>query len=37
MGFDHGALGGEVLRRWHLPAPAPQVVELHHRWEDALA
>lgn len=37
MGFDHGALGGEVLRRWHFPAPGPQVLELHHRWEDALA
>lgn len=37
MGFDHGALGGEVLRKWHVPAPLPQVVTLHHRWEDALA
>ncbi|HSO36564.1 MAG TPA: HDOD domain-containing protein [Labilithrix sp.] len=37
MGFDHGALGGEVLRTWHMPAPLPQVVTLHHRWEDALA
>ncbi len=37
MGFDHGALGGEVLRKWHMPAPLPQVVTLHHRWEDALA
>ncbi len=37
MGFDHGALGGEVLRKWHMPVPLPQVVTLHHRWEDALA
>jgi len=37
MGFDHGALGGEVLRQWHMPAPLPQVVTLHHRWEEALA
>ena len=37
MGFDHGALGGEVLRTWFMPAPLPQVVTLHHRWEDALA
>jgi HD-like signal output (HDOD) protein len=37
MGFDHGALGGEVLRKWHMPEPLPQVVTLHHRWEAALA
>lgn len=36
MGFDHGALGGEVLRQWRMPAPLPEVVTLHHRWEAAL-
>ena len=36
MGFDHGSLGGEVLRQWRLPAPLPEVVALHHRWEAAL-
>ena len=37
MGFDHGALGGEVLRQWHMPEPLPDVITLHHRWEDAVA
>ena len=36
MGFDHGALGGEVVRQWNLPDPLPQVLTLHHRWDDAL-
>ena len=36
MGFDHGALGGEVVRQWNLPDPLPQVLALHHRWADAV-
>ena len=37
MGFDHGALGAAVLRKWNVPAPLPEAVALHHRWDDALA
>lgn len=37
MGFDHGALGAEVLRQWNVPEPLPQVVALHHLWDEALA
>ncbi|MDB4942418.1 MAG: hypothetical protein JWP97_1952 [Labilithrix sp.] len=36
LGFDHGALGAEVLKRWHMPQPLPQVIALHHRWTEAV-
>jgi putative nucleotidyltransferase with HDIG domain len=31
LGFDHGVLGGHVLRAWNLPHPIPQAVACHHR------
>jgi putative nucleotidyltransferase with HDIG domain len=31
LGFDHGVLGGHVLRSWNLPEPIPQAVACHHR------
>lgn len=36
LGFDHAALGAEVLRHWHLPEPLPEIVALHHDWEQAV-
>lgn len=30
IGLDHAELGGDILRRWNLPAPIPTVVEMHH-------
>lgn len=36
MGFDHGALGAEILRQWRLPDPLPRVVGLHHDWDAAV-
>lgn len=36
LGFDHAALGAEVLRQWNLPEPLPQIVALHHEWERAV-
>ncbi len=30
MGFDHAAVGGELMRAWHLPAPLACAVEYHH-------
>jgi len=30
FGFDHAELGGEILGRWNLPAPLPEVVAYHH-------
>jgi len=35
MGFDHPALGGAVARKWNLPSPLPEVIELHHDWAGA--
>lgn len=35
MGFDHAALGAALARRWNLPSPLPEVVELHHDWSAA--
>ena len=29
-GFSHAELSGEVLERWHLPAPIVQAVRRHH-------
>lgn len=37
LGFDHAQLGAEALRSWSLPDPLPDVVELHHDWENAAA
>jgi putative nucleotidyltransferase with HDIG domain len=31
LGFDHGQLGGHVLRVWNLPHPIPQIVAAHHQ------
>lgn len=30
MGFDHAAVGGEILRKWKLPEQLQEVVEYHH-------
>ncbi|MGD0837783.1 MAG: HDOD domain-containing protein [Polyangia bacterium] len=30
-GFDHGMLGGHVLKSWHIPAPIPQLIAWHHQ------
>lgn len=30
MGFDHPELGGDILRRWNMPTPIPDVVAFHH-------
>jgi putative nucleotidyltransferase with HDIG domain len=35
LGFDHGAVGGALLRRWRLPERLAHAVELHHRPEPA--
>jgi HD-like signal output (HDOD) protein len=37
LGFDHAELGADILRRWHLPAPIPDVVFHHHDLDDANA
>jgi HD-like signal output (HDOD) protein len=37
LGFDHAELGADILRRWHLPAPIPDVVFHHHDLGDAHA
>lgn len=37
LGFDHAELGADVLVRWHLPSPIPEVVRLHHDLEAAKA
>lgn len=29
-GYDHGMLGGHVLKSWNVPAPVPQLVAWHH-------
>lgn len=36
-GFDHGVLGGHVLRAWQIPEPIPQIVAWHHQPERALS
>jgi HD-like signal output (HDOD) protein len=35
FGFDHAELGGEILKRWNLPSPLPEVVTFHHDLEGA--
>ena len=30
MGFDHAAVGGELARRWHLPALLEECIAWHH-------
>lgn len=35
LGFDHAELGAEVLSRWNLPSPIPEVVHYHHDLEGA--
>lgn len=30
IGFDHGAVGGELLRQWNLPSILSEAVEFHH-------
>jgi HD-like signal output (HDOD) protein len=30
LGYDHGVLTGQVLWKWNIPSPVPQVVALHH-------
>jgi putative nucleotidyltransferase with HDIG domain len=30
LGFDHAQVAGEVLRRWQIPDPVPDIVALHH-------
>lgn len=35
LGFDHGAVGGELLRSWGLPPTLWEPVACHHRPEEA--
>jgi putative nucleotidyltransferase with HDIG domain len=37
MGFDHAAVGGELMRAWHLPAPLTCAVEYHHEADSKYA
>jgi putative nucleotidyltransferase with HDIG domain len=30
LGFDHGLLAAQVLRKWNIPEPIPKVVAWHH-------
>lgn len=30
LGFDHGTVGGELLRVWNLPSALSEAVEFHH-------
>lgn len=30
LGFDHGLLAAQVLRKWNIPEPIPRVVAWHH-------
>jgi HD-like signal output (HDOD) protein len=30
-GYDHGMLGAQVLRSWHIPAPIPQLIACQHQ------
>lgn len=30
FGFDHMELGADILERWHMPSPIPDVVARHH-------
>ena len=35
MPFDHGQIGGELARQWHLPSVLEECLEFHHRVADA--
>lgn len=35
FGFDHAALGGELMRRWNLPPDVVAAVRHHHQFEAA--
>lgn len=37
MGFDHAAVGGELMRAWHLPTSLECAVEYHHSPESKYA
>jgi len=37
LGFDHAAVGGELLKRWNLPAHIHAAVEFHHTPQRAAA
>lgn len=37
LGFDHADLGADVLVRWNLPSPIPEVVRHHHDLDAAKA
>lgn len=30
LGFDHAELGADIVRRWNLPSPIPEVIAVHH-------
>lgn len=30
-GYDHAVLAGQMLIKWHIPAPIPRVVSWHHQ------
>lgn len=30
LGFDHAELGSDIVRRWNLPSPIPEVIAVHH-------
>lgn len=36
LGFDHGELGGSLLRSWKIPARVAEPVEFHHRCSQAI-
>lgn len=37
LGFDHAELGADVLTRWNLPSPIPDIVRHHHDLDAAKA
>jgi HD-like signal output (HDOD) protein len=37
IGFDHAEIGADVLERWNLPSPIPDVVRHHHDLDAAKA
>lgn len=36
LGFDHGQVGGQLLRAWKIPARVSEPVECHHRCSQAV-
>jgi putative nucleotidyltransferase with HDIG domain len=34
LGFDHAALGAEVLRKWKMPEVVSNAIEHHHDWDE---